>query len=165
MELGDLIPWLWCLGAGAAAWRARRGRRGSWPTCIVALVLASVHLFGWNKPIYHAGREVLIGFGVYDDRSVFKVAIGLAFFPLVAWAGFRAWRWSRRVAPLLRTALVLMTLDALYVAVRTLSIDGWMPLAIGLEPGKSILGISLAALATVAIAAAGPDPEFFDVDA
>lgn len=158
MEASDAIPWVWCAAALASAWRTRHRTAGWWLACGGALVLASVHLWGWNKPIYAAGREVLMGFGVYDDRLVFKLAIAGVFFPIAAWLGFRAWRWSRRLAPLHRAALGLMVVDALYVTIRTLSIDGWMPLAIGLEPGKSILGIALAALSLLAVAFAGAPP-------
>ena len=162
MEPSDAIPWVWCAATLAAAWRTRRRTAGWWLAGGGALVLASVHLWGWNKPVYHAGREVLIAFGVHDDRLVFKFAIAVVFVPVVAWFAFRAWRWSRRLAPLHRVALGLMAVDALYVTVRTLSIDGWMPLAIGLEPGKSVLGLTLAALAFLGVVFAGPPPEVDD---
>lgn len=158
MQASDVIPVVWFAVAVTAAARARRVR-SYWPAGALAVLLASLHHWGWNKPIYAAGRELLMHWGVYDDRLVFKVMIGLVFFPLVAWAAWRAWRWSARLAPLHRVACAAMAVDALYVAVRTLSIDGWMPIAIGVEPGKSLLGLSLAVAALVALALAGAPPE------
>ena len=164
MDLADVVPWPWCAAALVAALRARRGGRGWWSTAAFALLLASLHLWRWNQPVYEAGRQLLIDCGVHGDRLVFKLALGLVFVPVFAFFAWRAWHRSRRLAMLHRVALLLMVADALYVTMRTLSIDGWMPIALGVEPGKSILGISLAVLAALAVAFAGAPPvqEFDD---
>jgi len=163
MEIADLVPWVWCVAAVAAVVRARRGGRLWWATAAFASMLATLHRWGWNKPFYEAGRAALIDLGVHDERLVFKIAIGIAFFAALAWLAFRCRRWPRRLLPLHRIAWLAMVVDTLYVTVRTLSIDGWMPIAIGVEPGKSVLGLSLAIVALLAIVAArGAPPEVDD---
>ncbi|MBL8747763.1 MAG: hypothetical protein JNK78_01280 [Planctomycetes bacterium] len=163
MHLADVVPFVWCAVAIVAVARSRRGGRLWWVTCTFAAMLATLHRWGWNKPLYHAGRATLIDFGVYDDRLVFKAAIGVVFAALCAWFAWRMRRWPRRLLPLHRIGWLAMLADALYVAVRTLSIDGWMPIAIGVEPGKSVLGLSLAIATLLAFAFAhGPAPEIDD---
>lgn len=163
MELADVIPFVWGAAAVTAALRSRRGGSRFWVTAAFALLLASIHEWHWNKPFYETGRAALIDLGVYDDRLVFKVAIGLVFFTALAWLAWRLRRWPRHLVPLHRVAWLAMLVDALYVTVRTLSIDGWMPITIGVEPGKSVLGLSLAIAALLAVAfARGPAPEYDD---
>ena len=163
MTLADVIPFVWCAVSFAGALRSRRGGRLWWATAAFASMLATLHQWGWNKPFYQAGRAALIDLGVYDDRLVFKVAIGLVFFTALAWLAWRLRRWPRHLVPLHRVAWLTMLVDALYVTVRTLSIDGWMPISIGVEPGKSVLGLSLAIAALLAVAfARGPAPECDD---
>ena len=157
MGLADLLPWLWGLAALVAALRVRSpaGRAWTWLGG-VALVLATLHLWGWNQPVYLAGKNALIRLGVYEQRLAIKFAVALVFFPLALWLAVRLWRATARWSPLQRAALLAMVLDALYVAIRSLSVDGWMPLWIGVEPGKSLLGAVLAGVALVAIVAARP---------
>lgn len=157
MTLGDALPWSWCAVALVAGARTRgRGARSWWLPCAAAAVLASLHLWGWNKPIYLAGKRLMVWTGFYEERLWFKFAIALVFFPVVAWLCWRAWRRAACLSPLQRVALVAMVVDALYVTVRTLSVDGWMPLAIGDEPGKSVFGAALAAVALLAVVVARP---------
>lgn len=157
MALSGVIPWLWCAVALVAGLRTRgRGACRWWSASAAAAVLASLHLWGWNKPIYLLGKRLVAWTGLYEERLWFKFAIAAVFFPLVAWGCWRAWRWSACLSPLQRLALVAMVVDVLYVAVRTLSVDGWMPLAIGVEPGKSLLGIVLAAVALACVLVARP---------
>lgn len=163
MPLADLIPWLWAGAAAVAGLRARGvGGRRWLPAAIGALLLASLHLWGWNKPIYFAGKNTLIWLGVYDSRLWFKFAIGLVFFPVAGWLCWRGWRLAARQSPLQRLALVAMVLDALYITIRTLSVDGWMPDVIDDEPGKSRLGCALAGVALLAAVVARPRAEVAD---
>ncbi len=163
MQLADVVPFVWCAAAIVAALRARRGGRLWWVTCTFAAMLTTLHRWGWNKPFYQAGRAALIDLGVYDDRLVFKAALGVVFTAIVAWIAWRLRRLPRRLLPLHRIGWLAMLVDALYVTVRTLSIDGWMPIAIGVEPGKSVLGLALAIAALLAVAfARGPAPELDD---
>jgi hypothetical protein len=157
VALSDVVPWLWCAVALVAGLRTRgRGARSWWPPSAAAALLASLHLGGWNKPIYLLGKRLVAWTGLYEERLWFKFAIAAVFFPLVAWACWRAWRWSACLSPLQRIALLAMAIDALYVTVRTLSVDGWLPEAIGVEPGKSLLGTGLAAVALLAVVVARP---------
>lgn len=166
MDLYDVLPWLWCAVALVAAVRTRcHGGAAWWGPCLFALLLATVHLWGWNKPIYHAGREALVWLGLHDERLWFKVAIGLVFFPLVGWLLWWGWRASKHLPAALRLALLAMATDALYITIRTLSVDGWMPLVIGIEPGKSRFGASLAAVALLAVLVSRMDPGAEVVDA
>jgi len=159
VELSEAIPWLWCGAAVVALLRLRgRGARTWWPPCVGSALLWSLHFWGWNKPIYLAGKRLMLWTGFYEERLWFKFAIGLVFFPLVALACWRGFRLASRLSPWQRIALCVMVVDALYVTARTLSVDGWMPLAIGDEPGKSLLGITLAAAALLAMLVARPRP-------
>ncbi len=158
MDLADTLPWLWCATALVAAGRAwPRARQPAvpvwWLAAAVALLLASLHLWGWNQPIYLAGKHLVGALGVYDQRLWLKVAIGLVFFPMVGWLAWRAWRWTAGAPTGLRAALAAMFADACYVAIRSLSVDGWMPVWIGVEPGKSRFGAALAGVALVAVVA------------
>lgn len=157
MHLADLLPWLWALAAVVAVVR-RRGPGGpAWPWLAGgALLLATLHLWGWNQPVYLAGKNALIRLGVYEQRLAVKFAVALVFFPLVLWLAVRLWRATALWSPLQRVALLAMVLDALYVAIRSLSVDGWMPVWIGVEPGKSLLGAVLAGVALGGIVAARP---------
>lgn len=165
MEVADVIPFVWCAAALAAAVRSRGGGRLWWATAAFASMLASLHQWRWNKPVYEAGRAALIDLGVYDERLVFKVAIGLVSFAALSWFAWRTRRWRGRLPPLHRLAWLAMFVDALYVTVRTLSIDGWLPIALGVEPGKSLLGLSLASAAVAAVAFAKGAPPDVDDDA
>lgn len=157
MTLADSIAWLWGVMAVVAGVRSRGpGGRTWWAPGAGALLQASLHLFGWNKPIYLAGKRLVAWTGFYDERLWFKFAIGLVFFPLVVWLCWRAFGWARRLSPLQRLALAAVAVDLLYITSRTLSVDGWMPDAIGGEPGKSRLGATLAAIGVVAVACARP---------
>lgn len=152
MELGAIVPWLWCLAAGVAALRTRGGgARSWWLLGAGGALLFSLHLWGWNKPIYLAGKRLMVWTGFYEERLWFKFAIGSVFFPLVAWACWRGRRLAPRLSAWQRIALGAMVADALYVTARTLSVDGWMPQAIGDEPGKSLLGATLAAVALLGV--------------
>ncbi|MBL8727776.1 MAG: hypothetical protein JNM25_05055 [Planctomycetes bacterium] len=159
MELGAVLPWVWCAAAALAAARVRGpGGRRWWVPGAGASLQASLHLWGWNKPIYLAGKRLMVWTGFYEERLWFKFAIGLVFFPAVAWLGWRAWRWAACLSRLQRVAMVAIVVDLLYITVRTLSVDGWMPAAIGDEPGKSRLGLALAGIAALAVLVARPRP-------
>ncbi|MBL9079501.1 MAG: hypothetical protein JNL08_18505 [Planctomycetes bacterium] len=167
MQLADVLPWAWGATAALAAWRTRgAGGRSWWWPCAGALLLLSLYALGWNKPIYLAGKNALIWLGVYEARLWFKVAIGLVVFPLLLWAARQAFVWSRRLSALQRAALAVMAVNVFYITVRTLSVDGWMPLCIGVEPGKSLLGAALAlgALLCTALARPRPAPEEHGLD-
>jgi hypothetical protein len=157
MALSDVLPWLWCAAALLALLRST-GRGGCtwWALGGGALLQGSLHLWGWNKPIYLAGKRLMVWTGFYEERLWFKFAIGLVFFPLVAWLGWRGWRWAARLSRLQRVAMVAIVVDLLYITIRTLSVDGWMPAVIDDEPGKSRLGVTLAAIALLAVLVARP---------
>ncbi len=151
MDLPTLLPWLWWAILAVACARWARARAGGFAAlAVVALGLATLHQFGWNKPIYQFGRGLLQDAGVYERRIVFKLAIGAVFAPLAVWLLWRLIRWARRLSLLQGVALAAMVVDLLFITVRTLSIDGWLPLAIGDEPGKSRFGAAVAAVALLA---------------
>ncbi|MEO6596454.1 MAG: hypothetical protein ABIP94_17015 [Planctomycetota bacterium] len=146
------ITLLWLAAAVVAAFRAKRlGGAARIALVFGAVLLASLHGFGWNKPIYFAGRELLAEWGVYGQRFSFKVAIGVVFFGLVVWTFFCARRLCARLTKWERLAFAAMSLDGIYIAVRTCSVDGWMPDVIAYEPGKSVLGVMLATLTLLAL--------------
>lgn len=146
---------LWLLTAIAAfyAWSRHRAP-GAVPSAIAAFFLSSLHWWNWNKPIYLTGRNWLADSGIYDQRLFLKVGIGLLAVLVVAFSlrpaarQLARWGWACRIAA---TAALL---DALYITLRTLSIDGWMPDAIAVGSGKSTLAITLAAIALLGALAA-----------
>ncbi|HEX5053478.1 MAG TPA: hypothetical protein VFZ65_16995 [Planctomycetota bacterium] len=152
MDAPTAIALLWLAAALLAAPRAWRQRGAArFALVIGALLLASLHAFAWNRPIYFAGRGLLADAGFYEQRFTFKLAIGVVFAGLCGWFLWRAARWCGSLSGWERLALAAMAVDALYIATRTCSIDGWMPDAIAYEPGKSVLGLSLAAASLLAL--------------
>lgn len=158
MTLLAVLPWLWWGTALVAVVQTLRRVPGGAVLAAVAALLASLHQFGWNKPIYQFGRDLLQANGFYEQRLVFKIGLGVVFFPLAAWLVWRGLKWSARVPFGQRLALVAMATDLLYIAIRTLSIDGWLPLWIGEEPGKSQFGTALAGAALLLVVLASRRP-------
>ena len=156
--LPDLvITALWLCVAGSAAYAtARRRAPGAATALLGALLLASLHAFHWNQPIYFAGRRWVMDLGVYAERLWLKLAIGALVLLAAALAVRPAWRWLVHAEALLRVALAAIALDLGYITVRTLSIDGWMPDAIAFDPGKSALAIALALVACVTTVCSRP---------
>lgn len=157
MQLDLVTTALWlCAAATAAAVRLRRRATGAVAAAVAAALLASLHAFHWNRPIYFAGRRWLMDRGVYADRLWLKLALGAAALAIALLIARRSRAWLARVEPLLRVAGAAMALDLGYIAARTLSIDGWMPMLIAVEPGKSALGIALAAVGWLALSCSRP---------
>lgn len=157
MQLDLVITALW-LGAAAtaAAVPLRRRATGAAAAAVAAALLASLHAFHWNRPIYAAGRQWLMDRGIYADRLWLKLALGATALATLLLVARRTRPWFRRVDLPLRVAGAAMALDLGYIAARTLSIDGWMPTPIAVEPGKSALGIALAALGWLALCCSRP---------
>lgn len=148
-SLALTLTWLAVALAAAWAWRRRRAPGGA-PLAIAALLLASLHRWQWNRPLYEGGRRWLIDTGLYEQRLLAKLAVGAAAVALALFAARPLLRWLRTWPAALRVAGGAALVDAAFVAVRTLSIDGWIPDAVNFDPGKTALQLALATTALVA---------------
>ncbi|MCB9876487.1 MAG: hypothetical protein H6835_02705 [Planctomycetes bacterium] len=146
-----VIAAIWAAVAVVALLLARRAGRDGLAACVtLTTCCASLHAWGWNRPLYQAGRQWLVDHELYAGRMWLKVTIGAVVVAGLlaavrpAWRRLRGWPRARLVA------FAAALLDVGYIGARTLSIDGWMPDAIAFEPGKGVLGFVLAAAALAA---------------
>lgn len=146
-----VIAALWAASAVVTLLLARRAGRNAVATCTaLAACCSSLHAWGWNQPLYQAGRQWLVEHDLYAGRLWLKltlgavVAVALLLVVRPVWRRVRSWPRARLVV------IAAAVLDLAYIGARTLSIDGWMPDAIAFEPGKGWFGFALAALALLA---------------
>jgi len=139
----------WLL-VGWQSWQRRPQWPGLWLTAaLAATVFASMRAWPWNYWLLQAARACLRAVGVYDDRIWFKAVLAVALLLVIVFAVRRMQRLSHNPAAL--GCCIGLALQALLLAIETLSLDDLLPAAIERQPGRYLTEGSCAAIALLSL--------------
>lgn len=139
---------LWCLVVGSFVRELRARRRGAGLGLAVGVLLAGCAFARWHVEALRAARALLRDGGEYDDRVVYKAAVGVAAATVLVVAGWRARGGERRVP---RVALLATLGGIVYLTMQTAFLDDVLPAALAAGPGRYTLEATFAVVALVSL--------------